>query len=65
MRSQDDPVEAPEEEPFIEFNEGLVVVAVACGVFVLAVVGALAIGERIWGNPYKVYETPTLMSKYR
>ncbi len=54
-----------EDEPFIEINEGLVVVAVACVLLMLAVAGALVIGEQLWGNPYKALETPTLMDKYR
>lgn len=53
-----------EAEPFIEINEGLMVVAVACTVLMLAVAGGLAIGEHIWGYPYKALQTPTLMDKY-
>ncbi len=57
--------EEEEAEPFIEINEGLAVVAVACVLFMLAVGFGLAIGEHIWGYPYKALQTPTLMDKYR
>ncbi len=56
--------EKEEAEPFIEFNEGLAVVAVTCLLFMLAVAGALVIGEHLWGYPYKALQTPTLMDKY-
>ncbi|MEY4208839.1 MAG: hypothetical protein RLZZ20_1991 [Pseudomonadota bacterium] len=57
--------EEQEAEPFIEINEGLAVVAVTCALFVLAVGLALAIGEHVWGYPYKALQTPTLMDKHR
>ena len=66
MDLNDDKFQEEEEaEPFIEINEGLAVVAVTCVLFMLAVGFALAIGEHIWGYPYKALQTPTLMDKYR
>lgn len=66
MDSHDEPHEEHQDvEPFIEISEGLAVVAVACALFVLAVGFALAIGEHLWGYPYKALQTPTLMERYR